>query len=210
MSYLPVCSCYWPKLILSSQRFLFPFSCMFLSAVLNSLSHLVPRSLPRLGFRLVSCADYDLSVFIACVVLIVSIPVLPTDIQMKENVQAHQGQVTFLRVSAACVESQDNIASRDHLLSCGTDCTVKIWQLTHPENNRVSIQHVALVKMLQCPRELAMAGNTLCMAMADNNVIMCRSIFIFLLKFLPIAMPGLQFQFKVFCQIKFTRKCSTK
>ena len=187
--------------MLSSQRVLFPFSCMFPSTVLNSFSHLVPRSLPRVGFRLVSCADYDLSVSITHIVLIVSIPVLLTDVYMKENVQAHQGQITFLRVSASCVESQDNLASRDHLLSCGTDCRVRIWQLTHPEINRVSIQHVALVKMLQCPRELAMAGNTLCMAMVDNNVIMCRSIFIFLLNFLPIAMPGLHLQFKVVCQI---------
>lgn len=97
---------------------------------------------------------------------------------MKENVQAHQGQVTFLRVSASCTESSDSLASRDHLVSCGTDCAVRIWQLTQPETNRASIQQVALVKLLQSPRDLAMAGNTLCMAMADNNVIMCRSIFI--------------------------------
>ncbi|KAL9984788.1 hypothetical protein ACROYT_G007121 [Oculina patagonica] len=96
------------------------------------------------------------------------------DVYMKENVQAHQGQVTFLRVSAACTESHDSLASRDHLVSCGTDCTVRIWQLIHPEINRVSIQQVALVKLLKSPRDLAMAGNTLCMAMADNNVIMCR------------------------------------
>lgn len=98
---------------------------------------------------------------------------------MKENVQAHQGQVTFLRVSNSFVESPDNLASRDHLVSCGTDCTVRIWQLIRPEINRVSIQQVALVKLLQSPRDLAMAGNTLCMAMADNNVIMCRLIFSF-------------------------------
>lgn len=98
---------------------------------------------------------------------------------MKENVQAHQGQVTFLRVSAACTESHDSLASRDHLVSCGTDCTIRIWQLIHPEINRVSIQQVALVKLLQSPRDLAMAGNTLCMAMADNNVIMCRLILLF-------------------------------
>lgn len=98
---------------------------------------------------------------------------------MKENVQAHQGQVTFLRVSNSFIESPDNLASRDHLVSCGTDCTVRIWQLIRPEINRVSIQQVALVKLLQSPRDLAMAGNTLCMAMADNNVIMCRLIFSF-------------------------------
>lgn len=96
---------------------------------------------------------------------------------MKENVQAHQGQVTFLRVSNSFTESPDNLASRDHLVSCGTDRTVRIWQLIRPEINRVSIQQVALVKLLQSPRDLAMAGNTLCMAMADNNVIMCRLIF---------------------------------
>lgn len=99
------------------------------------------------------------------------------DVYMKESVQAHQGQVTFLRVSASCTESHDSLASHDHLVSCGTDCTVKIWQVIHPEINRVSIQQVALVKLLQSPRDLAMAGNTLCMAMADNNVVMCRLIF---------------------------------
>lgn len=93
---------------------------------------------------------------------------------MKENVQAHQGQVTFLRVSAAFTESRDSLASHDHLVSCGTDCTVRIWQLIHREINRVSIQQKTLVKLLQQPRDLAMAGHILCMAMADNNVVMCR------------------------------------
>lgn len=97
---------------------------------------------------------------------------------MKENVQAHQGQVTFLIVSNSFIESSDDIASRDHLVSCGTDCTVRIWQLIRPEINRISIQQVTLVKLLQSPRDLAMAGNTLCMAMADYNVIMCRLIFL--------------------------------
>lgn len=100
------------------------------------------------------------------------------DAYMKENIQAHHGQVTFLRVSASCTESHDSLASHDHLISYGTDRTVKIWQLIHPEKNRVSIQQVALVKLLQPPRDLAMAGNTLCMAMADNNVVMCRLFFI--------------------------------
>lgn len=93
---------------------------------------------------------------------------------MKENLQAHQGQVIFLRVSNSFTESPENLASRDHLISYGTDCTVRIWQLIHPEITRVSIQQVALIKLLQSPKDLAMAGNTLCMAMADNSVIMCR------------------------------------
>ena len=93
---------------------------------------------------------------------------------MKETVQAHHGQVTFLRVSASFRDSLDNIGSRDHLISCGTDCTVRIWELMHPEMNRVTIHQKALVKLLQSPRDLAMAGNTLCMAMTDNNVVMCR------------------------------------
>ena len=93
---------------------------------------------------------------------------------MKENVQAHQGQVTFLRVSASFSESRDSLASYDHLVSCGTDCTVRVWQLIHREIIYVSIQQMALVKLLQLPRDLAMAGNTLCMAMADNSVVMCR------------------------------------
>lgn len=100
------------------------------------------------------------------------------DIYMRENIQAHQGQVTFLRVSASCSESRDSLASRDHLISCGIDCTVRIWRLIHLERNQVSILQVALVKLLRAPRDLAMAGNTLCMAMADNNVIMCRFIFL--------------------------------
>lgn len=100
---------------------------------------------------------------------------------MKENVQAHQGQVTFLIVSNSFIESSDGIASRDHLASCGTDCTVRIWQLIRPEINRISIQQVTLVKLLQSPRDLAMAGNTLCVAMVDYNVIMCRLIFRFFL-----------------------------
>ena len=93
---------------------------------------------------------------------------------MKENIQAHHGQVTFLRVSNSLTKSPDNLASRDHLISCGTDRTVRIWQLIHPEMNRVSIQQVALVKLLQSPRDLAMGGHMLCVAMADNSVIMCR------------------------------------
>jgi len=93
---------------------------------------------------------------------------------MKENLQAHQGQVTFLRVSNSFTESPENLASRDHLISYGTDSTVRIWQLIHPEITRVSIQQVALIKLLQSPKDLAMAGNILCMAMADNSVIMCR------------------------------------
>lgn len=97
---------------------------------------------------------------------------------MKDNVQAHQGQVTFLRVSASFTKSHDSLAAKDHLVSCGTDRTVRIWQLINPELNRVSIQQKALVKLLQLPRDLAMAGDTLCMAMADNNVVMCRFVWI--------------------------------
>lgn len=93
---------------------------------------------------------------------------------MKDNVRAHQGQVTFLRVSASFTKSHDSLATTDHLVSCGTDCAVRIWQLISPELNHVSIQQKALVKLLQPPRDLAMAGNTLCMAMADNKVVMCR------------------------------------
>ncbi|XP_022786508.1 uncharacterized protein LOC111326716 [Stylophora pistillata] len=96
------------------------------------------------------------------------------DVYMREKIQAHRSPITFLRVSASCTESRDSLASRDHLISCGTDCTVKIWQLIHLERNQVSILQVALVKLLQAPRDLAMAGNTLCLATTDNNVIMCR------------------------------------
>ena len=92
----------------------------------------------------------------------------------RKTFQAHQGQVTFLRVSDSFAESHDSLAAYNHLVSCGTDCTVRIWQLIHPEMNRVSIQQKALVKLLQFPRDLAMAGSTLCMAMADDNVVMCR------------------------------------
>ena len=101
-----------------------------------------------------------------------------SDVYMRENVQAHQGQVTFLRVSASVSKSHDSLASYDHLVSCGTDCTVRIWKLIHPKIDRVSIQQKALIKLLQPPRDLAMVGNTLCMAMADNNVVMCRLVFV--------------------------------
>ena len=98
-----------------------------------------------------------------------------SDVYMKGNVQAHQGQVTNLKVSASVsTESADSIGSVDRLISYGTDCVVRIWKLVHKEYGCVSIQQLARVKLLQTPRDLAMAGNTLCMAMADNNVIMCR------------------------------------
>lgn len=99
---------------------------------------------------------------------------LLSDVYMRDNVQAHQGQVTSLRVSASVTESRDSLGSYDRLISFGTDCTVRIWQLIHREIFHVSIQQMALVKLLQPPRDLAMAGNTLCIPMADNNVIMCR------------------------------------
>lgn len=122
---------------------------------------------------------------------------------MKENVQAHQGQVTFLIVSNSFIETSDDIASRDHLVSCGTDCTVRIWQLIRPEINRISIQQVTLVKLLQSPRDLAMAGNTLCVAMADYNVIMCRLIFRF---FSVMRDAMLAFVFFVECKANHTPK----
>ena len=109
-----------------------------------------------------------------------------SDAYMKENAQAHQGEVTFLRVSASFTESRDNLASHDHLVSCGTDCTVRIWRLIHREVIYVSIQQMALVKLLRLPRDLEMAGNTLCMAMADNNVVMCRCGFGFVHPHIPL------------------------
>ncbi|XP_068741933.1 WD repeat-containing protein 87-like [Montipora capricornis] len=97
------------------------------------------------------------------------------DVFMKESIQAHQGQVTCLRVSASLnIESVGSVGSADRLVSYGTDCAVRIWKLMHQETGYISIQQLARVKLLQQPRDLAMAGNTLCMAMADNNVIMCR------------------------------------
>ena len=94
---------------------------------------------------------------------------------MKESIQAHQGQVTCLRVSASLnIESVGSVGSADRLVSYGTDCAVRIWKLMHQETGYISIQQLARVKLLQQPRDLAMAGNTLCMAMADNSVIMCR------------------------------------
>lgn len=109
-----------------------------------------------------------------------------SDAYMKENVQAHQGEVAFWRISASFTELGDNLASRDHLVSCGTDCTVRIWRLIHREVSYVSIQQMALVKLLQLPRDLEMAGNTSCMAMADNNVVMCRCGFGFVHPHIPL------------------------
>ena len=93
---------------------------------------------------------------------------------MKESVQAHQGQVTYLRVSHCDRDATDSLGSRDHLVSCGTDLVVRVWQVCHVTKARIQIQHKALVKLLQLPRDLVMAGKTLCMTMEDCSVVMCR------------------------------------
>ena len=93
---------------------------------------------------------------------------------MSENVQAHQGQVTFLRVSHCDQEATDSLASRDHLVSCGTDHVVRVWQVIHVTSLNIQIQQKTSVKLLQLPTDVIMVGNTLCLTMEDCSVVMCR------------------------------------
>ncbi|XP_048578307.1 uncharacterized protein LOC5510818 isoform X2 [Nematostella vectensis] len=95
-------------------------------------------------------------------------------VSMKE-VQAHQGQVIFLGSSHGLSTSRDTIGSRDHLLSCGTDYVIRVWQVRHVNQRAIDIVSKSRIKLLQLPRELEMTGNTLCMAMEDHKVVMCRT-----------------------------------
>ena len=93
---------------------------------------------------------------------------------MKESIQAHQGHITFLEGSQCHPDATDSIGSRDHLVSCGTDYVLRIWQVRHRQQGKIELEAKSLVKLLKFPCDISMAGNTICMAMKDNTVIMCR------------------------------------
>ena len=93
---------------------------------------------------------------------------------MKEPIQAHQGQITFLRGSCCQPDVSGSFGSRDHLLSCGTDCVVRIWRICHRKKERIELEIISFVKLSSFPLDISMAGDTICLAMSDNTVTMCR------------------------------------
>ena len=93
---------------------------------------------------------------------------------MKDPLQAHQGQITYLEGSHCHPDSTDSIGSRDHLVSCGTDFVVRIWQIRHQTRGLIEPEPKSLIKLLTFPSDISMAGNTICMAMKDSTVVMWR------------------------------------
>lgn len=93
---------------------------------------------------------------------------------MKNNVQAHQGQIIRLCSSHGHNVPNDTLEARDHLVSLGKDSMIRVWVVRHVVRMTIRIELKCEVRLMSIPTDIAMIGNTLCMVMNDYRVVMSR------------------------------------
>ena len=93
---------------------------------------------------------------------------------MHNTIEAHYGKIALLRVSEGL--EKDNSLYSALLVSCGTDCELKVWKLVWRNYSAklISLEIWSYVKLLSIPHDMETIGCTIGLAMDNNALITCR------------------------------------
>ena len=96
------------------------------------------------------------------------------ELGMHDTIEAHYGQIALLRVSEGL--GQNNSIYSAMLVSCGTDCELKVWKVVFRNYAAkiVSLELWSYVKLLSIPRDMETIGYTIGLVMDNNTLITCR------------------------------------
>ena len=94
---------------------------------------------------------------------------------MYETVEAHYGTIALL-----CASKIDDSKDDSHpfhfpiLVSCGSDCELKIWKVSNEPTKIVLLQLLTCVKLTSVPRDMEIIGSAIGLVMEGNIMMTCR------------------------------------
>ena len=93
---------------------------------------------------------------------------------MHDAIEAHYGKIALLRASGDL--NQGNSLYSALLVSCGTDCELKVWKIVSRNYSAkiISLELWSYVKLLSVPHDMETIGYTIGLVMDNNRLITCR------------------------------------
>ena len=91
---------------------------------------------------------------------------------MHDTIEAHYGKIALLRVSQGL--DPDHYSSL--LVSCGTDCELKVWKVVFRNCSAkiISLELWSYIKLLSIPHDMETIGYTIGLVMDNNTLVTCR------------------------------------
>ncbi|XP_028408296.1 uncharacterized protein LOC114530891 isoform X2 [Dendronephthya gigantea] len=95
---------------------------------------------------------------------------------MHDTIEAHYGKIALLRVSEGLEQNRQSSLYSAILVSCGTDCELKVWKIEFRNYSAkiISLELWSYVKLLSIPRDMETIGYTIGLVMDDNALVTCR------------------------------------
>ena len=98
------------------------------------------------------------------------------ELSMHDTIEAHYGKIALLRVSEGLEQNSHSSLYSAILVSCGTDCELKVWKIEFRNYSAkiISLELWSYVKLLSIPRDMETIGYTVGLVMDDNALVICR------------------------------------